>query len=142
MGGVATIGITKKQHNFRVGMQVFGERDNQFYEVVDSTPGSPDAFAPQRTIPWANVETIFLEDQFKATSWLTFNGGVRLTHYAGPESENAADPRLGVAIRIPRLDWVLRGFYGRYYQAPPLVTVTDPALNDNQNFPAAARRAR
>ena len=134
MGGVASIGITKKQHNFRAGLQVFGERDNQFYEVVDSTPGSPDAFAPQRTSPWASVETVFLEDQYKVTSWLTLNGGVRLTHYGGPESENAADPRLGAAIRVPRLGWVLRGFYGRYYQAPPLVTVTDPALNNDQTF--------
>ena len=134
MGGVAAIGINKRQHNFRVGLQVYGERDNQFYQVIDTTPGSLDAFPPQRTIPWANVETAFLEDQFKVTSWLTFNGGVRLTHYAGPESENAADPRLGAAIRVPRLNWVLRGFYGRYYQAPPLVTVTDPALNNDQTF--------
>ena len=134
MGGVATVGINKKQHNFRVGLQVYGERDNQFYQVIDTTPGSPDAFPPQRTTPWANVETAFLEDQFKVTSWLTLNGGIRLTHYAGPESENAADPRLGAAIRIPHLNWALRGFYGRYYQPPPLVTVTEPALNNDQTF--------
>ena len=133
-GGVATIGVTKRKHNFRAGLQLFGERDSQFYQVIDTTPGSPDAFDPQRTIPGANVETLFFEDQFKATSWLTFNAGVRMTHYGGPESENAADPRIGAAIRIPHLEWVLRGFYGRYYQAPPLVTVTDPALNADQTF--------
>ena len=134
IGGVATIGVTKPKHNFRAGAQLFGERDNQFYQVIDTTPGSPDAFDPQRTTPWANVETLFLEDQFKATSWLTFNAGVRMTHYGGPESENAADPRIGAALRIPHLEWVLRGFYGRYYQPPPLVTVTDPALNADQTF--------
>ena len=134
MGGVATIAINRGRHNFRVGTQVYGERDNQFYEVVDTTPGSPDSFAPLRTIPWANIEALFIEDQFKATSWLTLNGGVRLTHYGGPVNENAADPRIGAALRIPRLNWVLRGFYGRYYQAPPLVTVTEPALNDDQTF--------
>jgi outer membrane receptor protein involved in Fe transport len=134
MGGVATIAVNRGRHNFRVGTQIYGERDNQFYEVVDTTPGSPDSFAPQRTIPWANIEAFFIEDQFKATSWLTFNGGVRLTHYGGPVNENAADPRIGAALRIPRLNWVLRGFYGRYYQAPPLVTVTEPALTDDQTF--------
>jgi outer membrane receptor protein involved in Fe transport len=134
MGGVATIAVNRGRHNFRVGTQIYGERDNQFYEVVDTTPASPDSFAPQRTIPWANIEAFFIEDQFKATSWLTFNGGVRLTHYGGPVNENAADPRIGAALRIPRLNWVLRGFYGRYYQAPPLVTVTEPALNDDQTF--------
>ena len=49
-------------------------------------------------------------------------------------NENAADPRIGAAIQIPRLNWVLRAFYGRYYQAPPLVTVTSPALNSDQSF--------
>jgi hypothetical protein len=33
-----------------------------------------------------------------------------------------------VAIRIPRVDWVLRGFYGRYYEAPPLSTASGPLL--------------
>ena len=30
---------------------------------------------------------------------------------------------------LPKLDWVLRGFYGRYYQPPPLSTVSGPLLN-------------
>jgi outer membrane receptor protein involved in Fe transport len=134
MGGVAALAVNHRQHDFRAGLQVFGERDNQFYQVLDTTPGSSNAFDPQRSTPWANIETLFFEDQYKITGWLTLNGGVRLTHYGGPGSENAADPRIGAAIRVPRLGWVLRGFYGRYYQAPPLVTVTDPALNANQAF--------
>ena len=81
-----------------------------------------------RVQEWGNVEAIFLEDQFKATSWLTLNGGVRLTHFGSGISENAVDPRIGAAIRIPKLGWVLRGFYGRYYQAPPLLTVSGPLL--------------
>jgi outer membrane receptor protein involved in Fe transport len=133
VGGVATVGVTRGRNNFHAGFQVFGERDNQLYSVVDNS-GSGGSVAPQRTIPWANVEAVFLEDQFKATSWLTLNGGLRLTHYAGPVSENAADPRAGAAIQIPHLNWVLRAFYGRYYQAPPLVTVTSPALNADQPF--------
>ena len=31
--------------------------------------------------------------------------------------ENATDPRFGVAIRVPRLNWVFHGFYGEFYQA-------------------------
>jgi outer membrane receptor protein involved in Fe transport len=30
---------------------------------------------------------------------------------------------------VPRLGWVVRGFYGRYYQAPPLSTVGGPLLD-------------
>jgi outer membrane receptor protein involved in Fe transport len=127
VGGVASIGVIRGRHNFHAGMQTFGERDNQLYSVFDSTDPSNNV-GPARTTPWANSEALFIEDQFKATNWLTFNGGVRLTHYGGPVSENSADPRVGAAIQIPRLRWVLRGFYGRYYQAPPLVTVNNPVL--------------
>ena len=51
-------------------------------------------------------------------------------------SESATDPRFGVAVRIPRLNWVFRGFYGYYYQAPPLVTATGALLDlaNSQNF--------
>jgi outer membrane cobalamin receptor len=133
-GGVTSIAVTRGRHNFHAGIQVFGERDNQFYSAFDSSPGGPEPVLPQRTIPWANVEAVFVEEQYKATNWLTFNGGLRMTHYGGPVSENAADPRIGAALQIPHLGWVLRAFYGRYYQAPPLVTVTNPALNPDHTF--------
>jgi len=37
-------------------------------------------------------------------------------------SENSADPRVGAAIQIPHLRWVLRGSMGRLLSRPPLVT--------------------
>jgi outer membrane receptor protein involved in Fe transport len=86
------------------------------------------------------VTALFLEDQFKLTSWLTLNGGMRFTHFQGggfqtdPPSrpttaENAADPRIGAALRVPKLNWVARAFNGRYYQAPPLLTIAGPLLD-------------
>jgi outer membrane receptor protein involved in Fe transport len=114
-GGVASLAVNRGKHNARAGIQVFGARDNQLFGIVTSD-GS-------------NVEALFLEDQYKLTSWLTLNGGVRLTHFGSTISENAIDPRVGAALRIPRLNWVLRGFYGRYYQAPPLLTVNGPLLD-------------
>ena len=83
----------------------------------------------QDKVATGNLETVFLEDQYKALSWLTLTAGVRLTHFSGAISENAASPRLGGAIRIPHLNWVLRGFWGEYYQAPPLSTVSGPLLD-------------
>lgn len=127
LGGVTSLGVVRGAHNFHAGLQIYGERDNQLYSVFDSA--GPDSVAPTRTMPWASATAAFIEDQFKATSWLTFNGGLRLTHYEGPVSENSADPRFGAALRIPRLNWVLRAFYGRYYQPPPLVTVNNPSLS-------------
>jgi outer membrane receptor protein involved in Fe transport len=83
-----------------------------------------------------NLEAGFLEDLYKPTGWLTLTGGVRFTRFHGAINESAASPRAGVAVRIPRLNWVLHGFYGRYYQAPPLTTVSGPLLElaVNQGF--------
>jgi hypothetical protein len=46
-----------------------------------------------------------------------------MTHFSGLKNENAANPRVGATVEIPRLRWVVRSYYGTYYQAPPLYTV-------------------
>ncbi len=100
------------------GRNTFPTLRPAYNDLCTLSCGVPQASATDlsaRTTPWANVEAAFLEEQFKATTWLTFNAGLRLTHYNGPVNENAADPRIGAAIQIPRLHWVVRGFYGRYY---------------------------
>jgi outer membrane receptor protein involved in Fe transport len=137
IGGVVTAAYTRNQHTARVGIQVFGQRDNQLF-AVNAGDGT-SVVAPEREKLWGSVSAIFLEDQYKLTRWLTLNGGVRLTHFGGtgtntllggnhPLSENAADPRLGAALQIPKLHWVARAFWGRYYQAPPLLTVSGSLL--------------
>lgn len=137
-GGLVSLGINRSRHNFRAGVQAFGIRDNQLFAVATGDGEQP--VPPDREISWGSVEALFLEDQFRVTDWLTLNGGVRLTHFRGegfqtdPPGrptiiENAADPRIGAALRIPKLNWVARAFYGRYYQAPPLLTVAGPLLD-------------
>jgi outer membrane cobalamin receptor len=125
-GGVVSLAVNRGKHNASAGFQVFGARDNQLFGIVTSDGSNPPL--NQREVAWGNVEALFVEDQYKLTSWLTINGGVRLTHFGSTTSENAIDPRMGAAIRVPHLNWVLRGFYGRYYQAPPLLTVNGPLL--------------
>src|SRR5262249_23178114 len=44
-------------------------------------------------------------------------------------TENKIDPRVGVALRIPKLNWVARASYSRFYQAPPLTTISGPLLD-------------
>jgi outer membrane receptor for ferrienterochelin and colicin len=127
VGDVASLAVTRKRHTFRGGFQVFAQHDNQLFGIATADGANPPL--SQRETLWGNVESVFIEDQYKATSWLTFNGGVRLTHFGGSVSENAADPRLGAALQIPKLKWVARAFWGRYYQAPPLLTVSGPLLD-------------
>ncbi len=126
-GGQVSLAVVAGKHNARVGLYAFAQRDADLFGLR-ATDGSGLALI-QRQKPGGQLEAVFLEDQYKLTSWLTLNGGVRLTHFSGALTENAASPRVGAAIRLPRLNWVLRGFYGRYYQAPPLSTVSGPLLD-------------
>ena len=135
MGGVVSLAYRHGRHNLSGGVQAFGMRDNQFFGVVTSD-GSADPIAERATL-WGSTTAVFLQDQFKLTRWLTLNGGVRLTHFsagtpAGSDLprvvDNAADPRIGAALQIPKLHWVARAFWGRYYQPPPLLTVSGPLI--------------
>jgi outer membrane receptor protein involved in Fe transport len=123
-GAQATFGAVVKKHNARFGVYGFAQQDNENI-ALQATDGSGTSLN-QTEGPTGNVEALFAEDSFRATPWLTLNGGARLTHFGSTISENSADPRVGMAIRIPRVGWVLRGFYGRYYEAPPLSTVSGP----------------
>lgn len=125
-GGQVTVSAINNRNNARAGIYAFAQQDNTFFSVI-ANDGSGDQLS-QRVYPKGNLEALFLEDQCKATSWLTFTGGIRLTHFSGGVNENAGDPRLGAAIRIPKLNWVLRGAYSYYYQPPPLDTVSGPLL--------------
>jgi outer membrane receptor protein involved in Fe transport len=122
-GGVITLGITRGRHNAHFGLQGFAQHDDNAVALT-----SADTRIRQTASAAGGVAAAFLEEQFRAASWLTLNVGLRLTHFSGGLTENAADPRVGAAITIPRLHWVVRGFYGRYYQPPPLLTVGGPVL--------------
>ncbi|MEO7142819.1 MAG: TonB-dependent receptor, partial [Bryobacteraceae bacterium] len=123
---IALSAVTKK-HDARFGVYGFGQHDDEFVGLLAND--GTGANVTQEKLSTGHLESAFLEDQYKLTSWLTLTGGMRLTHFSGAVSENAASPRVGAAIRIPHLNWILRGFYGRYYQAPPLSTVSGPLLN-------------
>jgi len=125
-GGRSVVQVQKKKHNARAGVEAWGQHDNTFFGLA-ANPGG--AVLNQQEKHWASSTALFVEDQYKATSWLTFDLGIRLTHYAGLLNENAADPRLGAAIRIPRLNWTVHGYYAYYYQPPPLDSLAGPALD-------------
>jgi len=134
LGGQAAVSIVKGRHNAKVGVYGFHQQDSTLIGL-NGTNGVDDMgnpillnVNPPRQKVSGDLEAVFLEDQFKAASWLVLNAGVRFTHFAGLISETAASPRVGVAIEIPRLKWVIRGSYSRFYQAPPLDTVANVAL--------------
>jgi outer membrane receptor protein involved in Fe transport len=129
-GGQAGISWVKGRNNARLGFYSFAQQDAQFFHVVYNDGSG--TVSPLSQNPDGSLIAVYAEDQFKVTSWLTLNGGLRQTHFSGGVVENATSPRAGASLRIPKLNWVLRGFYGRFYQAPPLGTLSGPALNDIQ----------
>lgn len=125
-GAQLTFSALTRRHAAKAGFYGFDQRDDHFFGL-QTTDGERPPLA-ERIKPSGHQEVVFAEDQYKPADWLTLTGGLRFTHFAGALTENVASPRLGAAVRLPRLNWVLRGFYGRYYQAPPLATVSGPLL--------------
>ena len=126
-GAQLAFNIVNSRNTATAGLYVFAQADHEFINLISNDASAPPMAQSQR--PTGQLEAGFLEDQYKPFSWLTLMGGIRLTHFDGMISENAASPRVGGSVRIPHLNWVLRAFWGRYYQAPPLSTVAGPLLD-------------
>ena len=129
VGAQSALNSTFWRNDLQAGVYGFYQHQyNYFSSVGFMFEGVPfPTIQPSSIGVNGGVAAEFINDKFKATSWLTLIAGIRATEFSSTStSENRADPRFGVAIRVPRLDWVFRGYYGYYYQAPPLSTATDP----------------
>jgi hypothetical protein len=122
------------KNDLQGGLYSFGQHQSNYFEnnYTDGTPNVPSSSIGVS----GGVVSEFINDKFKVTPWFTLIAGLRETQFDATLSEHASDPRLGAALRVPRLNWVLSGFYGYYYQAPPLSTATGPLLDlaNGQNF--------
>ena len=133
-GGQASFSAKFWHNDAQIGFYGFGQHDNQLFGLIFNDQSNPNFRT--REIVDGSVTSVFVEDKIKVTSWLNLIGGVRQTHFSGSIVENATSPRVGAALRIPKLNWVFRAFYGQFYQAPPLVTASGPLLAfvNNQNL--------
>jgi outer membrane receptor protein involved in Fe transport len=127
-GGQVTMSWVKDRNNLRAGIYGFAQQDDQLFGLIFNDNSAPNLSPPDVENPVGSLVAVYAEDQLKATSWLTLNAGLRQTHFSGDVDENATSPRIGASIRIPKLHWVFRGFYGHFYQAPPLLTASGPLL--------------
>jgi hypothetical protein len=140
VGGQASFAANYKKNDLQVGFLSFYEHDNQLFGLIFTDPSASPITDAER--PTANLETFFIDDKFKPFSWLTLSAGMRPTRFsegsfaptalAPPISESAISPRFGATITIPRLRWTFRAFYGHYYQAPPIETVSGPLITQCQ----------
>lgn len=136
-GAQASI-TTEIAHNMlQAGIYSFGQHDSYLFGAVFNDGSGNANFSIPDSASGGVVEE-YVSDNYKATSWLTLIAGLRQTHFQGQFSEDATSPRVGAAVRIPKLNWVFRGFYGRFYQPPPLLTARGPivqfAQSNNTDF--------
>jgi hypothetical protein len=124
-GGQVSFSANVAKNNLQAGFYGFHQNDSQFFGIIFND-GSNSAPLAERDTASGGLEAFFIDDKFKPVSWLTLTAGMRPTHFSGGMTENAISPRFGAALNIPRLNWTFRAFYGHYYQAPPLLTVSGP----------------
>jgi outer membrane cobalamin receptor len=136
-GGQVSFGANFVRNDLQVGFFGFHQNDDHRLGVLFICPTNGDPNFPDcGGDPFADSEpasgglaALFIDDKFKPFSWLTLSAGLRPTHFSGSgTSENAISPRFGATLTVPRLRWIFRAFYGHYYQAPPLQTVSGPLL--------------
>jgi hypothetical protein len=125
-GGQVSVAASLPRNHLQAGVYTFYQRERQLLAVL-ANDGSP-GLSPVNNSMSGALGAFFLDDRFQAARWLTLIAGLRPTYFSGGLTESAISPRFGATVAIPRLRWVLRAFYGHYYQAPPLLTPSGPLL--------------
>jgi hypothetical protein len=155
-GGMqAALGASFWKNDLQAGVYGFAQHQYNYFDnfftchkdctIYGEPPNGLPNYPPSSIGVNGGVAAFFVNDKFKVTPWLTLIAGLRETQFnSSPPasssvpsvSEHATDPRLGAALTLPHLNWVFRGFYGYYYQAPPLVTATGALIDlaNSQNF--------
>jgi hypothetical protein len=123
-GAQEDLRMTFARNHLDVGLFGFAQQDNELFHLLFNDGSSPSL--AQAIQPSGGLAAAYLQDTFQATRWLSLSAGVRQTHFQGHVTENATDPRLGLIVVLPGIDWVLTASWGKYYQAPPLETLGGP----------------
>jgi hypothetical protein len=126
-GGQLSATTNIARNTLQGGLYFFHQNDDYLFGAIfNDGSGTAPIHEPDTTS--ANVVEEYVSDNFKATNWFTLLAGLRQSRFSGQFVEDYTAPRVGAAVRIPRLNWVFRGFYGRFYQPPPLLTASGPVL--------------
>ena len=126
-GGQASFSLNIARNNLQTGLYSFYQQDHELFGAIfNDGSGNPPVI--DREQPSGSLTAFFLDDKFRPFPWLTLSAGMRPTHFSGGVTENAISPRFSAALNVPHLNWTFRAFYGHYYQAPPLITVSGPLI--------------
>ena len=123
-------------NNFSAGVYSFVQVENDLFGLVINDQsfaanGVPNTSANQNV----GLIELHFSDHLRINRFVSLLGGVRISNYHGGFTETAAYPRIGAAVEIPRFHWVLRGFYGHFFQPAPVETISSGLLNYVQSQP-------
>ena len=143
-GAEENLRMNFSSNHLDVGLFGFAQQDQAAFNLAFTDGSSPTL--QELESPTGGLIAAWVQDTFEATHWLNLSAGVRQSHFQSSSiTENTTDPRLGATVLLPRLNWVLSAFWGKYYQAPPLETLSGPLVayataNDTAFLPLHGER--
>jgi len=143
-GAEENLRMNFSRNHLDVGLFGFAQQDQAAFNLAFTDGSSPTL--QELESPTGGLIAAWVQDTFEATHWLNLSAGVRQSHFQSSSiTENTTDPRLGATVLLPRLNWVLSAFWGKYYQAPPLETLSGPLVayataNDTAFLPLHGER--
>jgi len=133
-GGQGDARVDAGPNSLSAGFYSFYQKENDLFGVEVNTPPAASYPNTPATAGAALVE-FYLSDHLRLGPYITLLGGERFSIYNGGYDESATYPRIGATVEIPRFHWVLRGFYGRFFQPTPLLTISSSVLNYAGSLP-------
>jgi hypothetical protein len=134
-GGQADAHLDAGQNSFSAGFYTFYQAESDLFGV-QVNDGSASSEPNTGASAGAALVEFYLADHLRLGRYITLLGGERFSDFRGGYDETATYPRIGATVEIPRLHWVLRGFYGHFFQPAPLLTVSSSVLNYASSLPA------
>ncbi|MGO9776794.1 MAG: carboxypeptidase regulatory-like domain-containing protein [Terracidiphilus sp.] len=128
LGGQGDVHAEVGLNDLSAGLYSFYQAENDLFgiQVNDgSATSEPNTSASAN----AGLVEFYFADHLRLGRYITLLGGERFSIYRAWLDESAIYPRIGATVEIPRLHWVLRGFYGHFFQPAPLLTVSSSVLN-------------
>ncbi|MGA8731896.1 MAG: TonB-dependent receptor [Terracidiphilus sp.] len=129
-GAQADVRADLGPNSFSAALYSFYQSEHDLYGLVVNDQSYSANTVPNTTSSTnAGLVEFSFSDHFQVNRYITLLGGMRISNYHGGYTENAAYPRIGATLEIPRLHWVFRGFYGHYFQPAPVETVSSSFLD-------------
>ena len=128
LGAQADAHLNMGPNDFSGGLYSFWQAENDLFgfTVNDGSAQSQPNTTGKTT---AGLLEFYVADHLRVGRNITLLGGERFSIFRSGLNEWAAYPHIGATLEIPRLKWVLRGFYGHYFQPAPVQTVSSSVLN-------------